>query len=267
MIIDGRAISREILEAVRNELQENGDTAIVLRAIAVAPDAATQSYVRIKRKAAEAAGMALEVVELPETATADECVAAIEAPGADAVIVQLPLPPHVDEARVLAAIPPELDADALSPAARAQGGSALVPPVAGAVEEILVRGGVEVPGARAVVIGKGKLVGAPVAERLTALGARVSSFDEHDFDPSVLADAQIIVSGAGVPGLIQPDMLRSGVALVDAGTSEQGGALAGDADPACAEVAGLYTPVPGGVGPVTVACLLRNVAELRKRRV
>lgn len=265
MIIDGRAISRELLETVREETR--GGAATVLRAITVAPDAATQSYLRIKKRAAETAGMTLEVVELPETATSEECIAAIIALGADAVIVQLPLPPSIDEARVLAAISPELDADVLSPAARVQGTSALVPPVAAAVEEILARGGVEVPGAIAVVIGKGKLVGAPVAERLTALGAHVSSYDEHDFDPAALASAQIIVSGAGVPGLIRPEMLSPGVALIDAGTSEQGGALVGDADPACKEVAGLFTPVPGGVGPITVACLLRNAAELRKRRV
>ncbi len=264
MIIDGRAISKEVLEEVRAHLAGP----CTVRAVTVAPDAATRSYLRIKMKAAEAAGMTLDVAELEPGATTEECIAAVEAPGADAVIVQLPLPAHIDEARALAAIPPEFDADVLSPAARAPGSAgALVPPVAAAVEEILARGGVEASGARAVVIGKGRLVGAPVAERLAALGASVSSYDEHDFDPAALMAAQIIVSGAGVPGLIRPEMLCSGVALIDAGTSEQGGALVGDADPACAAVAGLFTPVPGGIGPVTVACLLRNAAELRKRRV
>lgn len=257
MIIDGKQVGREILESVRAQ-----GTPARVRAISVAPDAATQSYLRIKRRAAEAAGMELEAVDLPDTATEEDVRAAIAAPGADAIIVQLPLPAHIDTDRVLAAIPVGKDADVLSPEARER--ELVVPPVAAAVEEALVRGSIAVPGAHAAVIGKGRLVGMPVAERLEALGATVAAYDEHTFTPDALKDADIVVSGAGVPGLVRPDMVKEDAALIDAGTSEQGGAIVGDIDPAAALHARLYTPVPGGIGPITVACLMRNVAQLVK---
>jgi methylenetetrahydrofolate dehydrogenase (NADP+)/methenyltetrahydrofolate cyclohydrolase len=267
MIIDGRAISRELLAHIREE-----GVGGIVRAITVAPTAATRSYLRIKERAAQDAGMQLDVVQLPDDATTDDVLAAIDAPAADAVIVQLPLPAGIDTERVLAAIPIEKDADVLSPAARARSNEkdAFVAPVAAAVDEILVRAGVSPEGKHVAVIGKGRLVGEPVAARLAAQGAHVTSYDEHDFSPSSLADADIIVAGSGVPHLVKPEMIKDGVVLIDAGTSEQptdsGTALVGDIDPACAERASVYTPVPGGVGPITVACLFRTVAALVKLR-
>jgi len=268
MIIDGRAISRQLLAHIR----ERGLGELVVRAITVAPTAATRSYLHIKERAAQDAGMKLDVLQLPDEATTEDALAAVALPGADAIIVQLPLPPAIDTERVLAAIPLEKDADVLSPAARARMNEkdALVPPVAAAVDEILARGGVSPEGKRAAVVGKGKLVGEPVVARLAAQGAHVVSYDEHDFSPSALVDADIIVAGSGVPHLVKPNMVKEGVVLIDAGTSEQptnsGTALVGDIDPACAERANLYTPVPGGVGPITVACLFRNAATLAELR-
>lgn len=253
MTIDGRAISKEILEGVRNA----GCDAHV-RAVAVAPNAATRSYLRIKRRAAEAAGMTLEVVELPAAARAEEVVAAIQAPGADAVIVQLPLPTSLDTAEILEYIPALKDADALSRCAL------VLPPVGLAVQEVMQRAQVDVRGKLAVVIGKGRLVGQPVKSYLGHMGATVSVFDEDDFAPYVLSDADIIVSGAGVPHLVKPEMVKEGVVLIDAGTSEQGGTIVGDIDPACAAKASVYTPVPGGIGPIAVAMLFRNVLSLRQ---
>ncbi len=262
MIIDGRTISAELLEDIR--VSTSG--ACVVRAITVSPTPATVSYLKIKQKAAAAAGMQLEVRELSPEASNDEVIAAILEKGADAVIVQLPLPSHLDEALILESIPVDKDADVLSKAARSQG--LLVPPVAGAVDEILSRADVHPEGKRVVVIGKGRLVGAPVAERLAKRGAHVNSYDKDTFVPSVLKDAEIIIAGAGIPHLITPEMLTQGVVLIDAATSEQvtehGSALVGDIDPACEPISRVYTPVPGGVGPVTVACLFRNVAQLRK---
>lgn len=264
MIVDGRAIAQDILDTVRGTLD---GTPLLMRAIVMEPTGATQSYLRAKARAAEAAGIAFEAVTLPDNARTEEVIEAARAPGADAVIVQLPLPPHINTEAVLAAIPLQVDADALSPAARAAG--VPVPPVAAAVEEILARSGVAVAGARAAVIGKGRLVGEPVATRLAALGASVESFDDRTFDPSALAAADIIVSGAGVAHLVTSDMIKDGAALIDAGTSEApaadaaGARILGDIDPAAAAKASVYTPVPGGVGPVTVACLMRNAAQLR----
>jgi len=267
MIIDGGAIAQETLEQVK-EVVSGFDTPLGMRAVVVEPTRTTASYVRAKARAAEAAAITFEVVELPVDASTEEVVAAVRVPGVDSIIVQLPLPAHIDTETVLAAIPPEADADALTATARASGFP--VAPVAAAVEEILVRSGVVVSGARAVVVGKGRLVGEPVALRLAELGASVTSLDEQTFDASALANADIIVSGAGVPHLIRPDMVKEGVVLIDAGTSEAPGnapgeesRIVGDIDPACATRAAVYTPVPGGVGPVAVACLMRNAAQLR----
>lgn len=262
MIIDGPAMAQDILENVRQMM--NGQP-LVMRAVVVAPTAATASYLRAKARAAETAGITFDPVELSEETTTEEVVEAVRAPGADAVIVQLPLPSHINTETVLAAIPQNADADALTPPARAAG--VPVPPVAAAVEEILMRSGILVTDARAVVVGKGRLVGAPVARHLAALGASVTSYDISDFVPSALAQADIIVSGAGVPHLIEPAMVKEGAVLIDAGTSEAAGALVGDIDPAAAEKAALYTPVPGGVGPLTVACLMRNAAQLRAQNI
>lgn len=259
MIIDGRAMAQAILADARK--MTDGRTApLVMRAITVSPTVATQSYLRAKARAAETAGITFEVIELPADATTVEVIEAVDAAGADAVIAQLPLPAGIDTDAVLAAIPAGKDADALTSVARASG--IPVPPVAAAVEEVLVRSGIEAAGKRAVVIGKGRLVGAPVSLRLAALGAHVESFDIDTFTPSVLATADIIVSGAGVAHLVTPDMVKESVVLIDAGTSEANGALAGDIDPSCALKASVYTPVPGGIGPLTVACLMRNAAAL-----
>lgn len=260
MIIDGRAIAQDILAGVKGTT-DGLDAPIIMRVITVSPNGPTQSYLRTKARAAETAGIAFEVVELSGEAMTTDAVEAVSAAGADAVIVQLPLPAGIDTTVVLAAIRPEKDADALTSAARTTG--APVPPVAAAVEEILIREGVEVAGKNVVVIGKGWLVGEPVAARLAALGAHVESHDTTTFTPGVLSNADIIVSGAGVPHLVKPDMVKDGVVLIDAGTSEANGTIAGDIDPACAPKARLYTPVPGGVGPIAVACLMRNAVQLR----
>jgi methylenetetrahydrofolate dehydrogenase (NADP+)/methenyltetrahydrofolate cyclohydrolase len=259
MIVDGKQIATEILNTTKEKVASLGRVAVV-RAITVSPNAATESYLRIKSARAADAGMNLEVVKLPDIATTEEVVASVVASGADAVIVQLPLPKGVDTQTVLEAIPAEKDADVLSHAARTA--LTVLPPVADAVREILTRAGVDPRGKNVVVVGKGWLVGDPVAAWLTKSGARVSVMTKESSDFSILKSADIVVSGAGVPHLIKPEMLRQGVVLIDAGTSESDGALAGDADPACAEVASVFTPVPGGVGPIAVACLFRNVLRL-----
>ena len=268
MIIDGRALARDILAESKALVASLGRTPVV-RAVAVAPGTVTESYLRVKNARAADAGMRLDVVRLLHDATTDDVLAALAAPGADAVIVQLPLPDHIDQDRVFAGIPLEKDADVLSPAAREafaqDAADALIPPVADAVAAILSKGGVAPDGAQAAVVGKGYLVGAPVATYLRLHGAHVTVLDKASFAPDALLDADIVISGAGAPHLITPDLVKEGAALIDAGTSEQAGAVVGDIDPACAEKAGLFTPVPGGVGPVAVACLYRNAAKLAAR--
>jgi methylenetetrahydrofolate dehydrogenase (NADP+)/methenyltetrahydrofolate cyclohydrolase len=267
MIVDGRAVASEILAFVREDLPRTA----VVRAIAVSPTPATESYLSIKAARAQEAGMRLDVVRLPETVTDLDVIEAVERAGCDAVIVQLPLPEHLDTKRILDSIPWRLDADVLSANAYARFSldepEALLPPVVAAVSEILVRAGVFAGGRSAAVVGQGRLVGEPVTRWLMNEGAEVAVMTRESGEEGLqlLKEASIVVSGAGSPGLIRPEHLAEGVVLIDAGTSESGGAIVGDADPACAQIASVFTPVPGGVGPVAVACLFRNVSILVNR--
>ena len=227
------------------------------------------SFVRIKEKAALRLGVELVREELRGGAATAETVAAVHALAAktDGIIVQLPLPQHISVEEVLAAIPPEKDVDGISAAPIVR------PPVAEAVKEILESANVEVNGKNAVVVGAGRLVGKPCASLLTELGATVRVLTHAD-SLDVLKYADIIVLGAGEPGLVKPEHLKKSVVLIDAGTSDlpaaPGGAaqagtgrkIVGDADPACAEIASVFTPVPGGVGPIAVAMIFKNLFEL-----
>ncbi|MEJ0053583.1 MAG: bifunctional 5,10-methylenetetrahydrofolate dehydrogenase/5,10-methenyltetrahydrofolate cyclohydrolase [bacterium] len=266
MILDGKRLAADILSRARARSEQLGRMP-TLRVVACGGNAATASYLKIKEKRAAEAGIGMIVQTLPETATTTELIAAVTAATEDALIVQLPLPATVDTQAVLDAIPVEKDADVLSSAARARfergEDGALLPPVVGAVAEI-VRG-VSIAGKKAVVIGNGWLVGAPVATWLNRQGADVSIATIETAPEELarmLSGADIIVAGAGSAGLVKPEIIKEGVILIDAGTSESGGVIRGDADPAGAEKCSLFTPVPGGVGPVAVAKLFENVIEL-----
>ncbi len=265
MILDGRALAKAILAQVKARAAVLPSAPRIV-AIVTSETPATKSYLSIKEKRAADAGCALDTVRLSEDASTESLIAAVLAAHADAIIVQLPLPESVVEADVCNAIPPSKDADVLSATARAafeNTDGALLPPVVGAVRKILEFGNVNIAGKRAVVIGAGFLVGAPVAKWLARQGAAVEVVTKESGDLSAtLRAADIVVSGAGAPHLITPDLLKEGVVLIDAGTSESGGAIVGDADPACAEKCALFTPVPGGVGPVAVAKLFENVVVL-----
>jgi len=259
MIVDGRAIAEDIYEGLKREVHALG-RAPVLSIITCSPNFETKKYLELKRKKAAAIGIETALMELAVDCSTDDARRAAEgaASTADGVIVQLPFPSGVDIASVLAAVPTSCDVDALNPET-----TAVHSPVVAACEELLMRGGVAVKGTSAVVVGQGRLVGIPVAKWLEAEGACVTVYSEKSaVDTSVLQAADIIISGAGDPGFLKPDMIKEGVVIIDAGTSEEGGELRGDADPACAKKAALFTPVPGGVGPVTVAMLLKNVVKL-----
>lgn len=263
MIVDGRAIAEELLIETRMRVDAHALTPR-FAAITVAPSAATESYLRIKHRLAERAGISMEVVAMDEASTTEDLINVIQRDTHDAVIVQLPLPSHIDTEAVLAALPTEKDADVLSPAARTNG--LLIHPIPQAIQAILEKTGVSVSGKRAVVIGKGWLVGEPVREWLTAQGAEVTAISRESGDLSACLEADIVVAGAGVPGLVTPEVIQEGAVVLDVGTSELGGSIRGDVAPEVSEKASVFTPVPGGVGPVAVACLMRNVVELAKQR-
>jgi len=182
----------------------------------------------------------------------------------DGMIVQLPLPDSVDLNAGRSEVPAEQDVDSISP--RHSRVHRVDAPVARAVGEILDRSNVNAAGKSAVVIGAGRLVGAPVAGLLKHRGASVTVVTEGGGSMDDLKNADIVVSGAGEPGLVKPEMLKKDVVLIDAGTSESSGRVVGDAEPECADVASVFTPVPGGVGPIAVAMIFKNLFDLVELR-
>ncbi len=235
MILDGRHIADEIVSGLGDTLR-----GMTLGIVMNAGDPATRSFVKIKTRVAERLGVVVK-----EYTPADSAAAVAEC---DAVVVQLPIE---GADALLAQVPHTKDVDNYP-----------VAPVAAAVAEILARTNVDPNNKKVVVVGEGKLVGAPVAQLLRAMGANVSVVTLEQGSLDELKDADIVVSGAGSPGLIRPETLKQGVVLIDAGTSESAGKLAGDCDPRCAEVARVFTPVPGGVGPIAVAMLFKNLLTL-----
>jgi methylenetetrahydrofolate dehydrogenase (NADP+) / methenyltetrahydrofolate cyclohydrolase len=250
MIIDGKEIAEGVYARLPN-------IPLQLGILVGEKNPVIDSFVRIKEKAAQKLGIVLVREELQENASTGDAIAAVLnlASRTNGIIVQLPLPSYIDVEKVLAAIPPEKDVDGISLAPLVR------PPVAGAVKEILEQNHIDVKGKSAVVVGSGRLVGRPSVDVLRECEANVAVIERGD-SLDALKDADVVVLGAGQPGLVQPENLKNGVVLIDAGTSEAGGKVKGDADPACAEIAALFTPVPGGVGPIAVAMIFKNLFEL-----
>jgi methylenetetrahydrofolate dehydrogenase (NADP+) / methenyltetrahydrofolate cyclohydrolase len=264
MMVDGRQIAEDILAATK-EVVDTLPRQPQLLAFTCAPNFETRRYLALKKRKAAEIGIEVEVKELPETITTAEVVEGIieATKHTDAIVVQLPFPLHIDVEEILAAIPEAKDPDGFG---YVNGTAFCVPPVAGAVAEIADRYGITFAQKTVVVLGHGRLVGQPVAQLLRNLGANVTVLTEQDGDPTKqLRHADVIVSGIGKPHFITSDMVKPGVDIFDAGTSEDGGLMVGDVDPAVASITALFTPVPGGIGPITVAILLRNVVSLMTR--
>jgi len=271
MIVNGKEIAENVLEKVRKDVSKMA-CAPKLRVVFAGNHPAIEMFVRIKERRAGEAGIVFNLVRLQESVSTEDLIDALSDGTEDAIVVQLPLPEQVDTAKVLNSIPSEKDADVLSHSAYTlfteNSTKALLPPVAFAVREVLDTHSVLLAGKRAVVVGDGILVGKPVARFLSESGAvvevitNISGSLEHS-----LPLADIIVSGAGSPRLITPDLISDGVVLIDAGSSELKGVIEGDIDPSCTLKASLITPVPGGIGPITIAGLLQNVLTLAMRRV
>jgi methylenetetrahydrofolate dehydrogenase (NADP+)/methenyltetrahydrofolate cyclohydrolase len=217
--------------------------------------------VALKKKFGEAVGVDVRVMEYDKEITEEELAEQVQRlsddSGIHGVVVQLPLPKHISAEKILNLVPVRKDVDALNADA------SVLSPVVGAIKEIFERNNVDLNNKKIVIVGKGKLVGMPTAIWLAQEGYEVEMLDKKNSNlQSELKEMDVIISGAGVPGLITPDMLKPGAVLIDAGTTESAGKLAGDADPACADKCSLFTPVPGGVGSVTVAVIFKNLSSL-----
>ncbi len=266
MIIDGRAVADDLYAQLRVR-RDVLRTAPRLGIIVAGVNPVIEQFVRIKTRAAGNLDVEVMRVDLPESATTEALIQAVRdlAAKTDALIVQLPLPRGIDTNAVLSEIPHGKDVDVINPRHSGEF-SPIEAPVALAVVELLRRGGVDPRGQRAVVIGAGRLVGAPSAELLKKLGAEVSMFTLEEGSIEDLKDADIVVCGAGNPGFVKPEHIKEGVAIIDAGASESEGVIRGDADPACAEKASVFSPVPGGVGPVAVAMIFKNLFDLIEQK-
>lgn len=267
MVINGNNIAEEIKDLLREKIVARGKSP-VLSIVSAGEEPATRKFIAVKKRFADNVGIPVHEHNYGVSVHTEELINCIaeHAGESDGIIVQLPLLASVEVQGVLDAIPEQHDVDVLSTTAFEKfkaGMFPVLPPVVAAMEEILIRSDVVPQGKKAVVIGAGRLVGAPAALWLRNQGASVDVVDETTQDiPSRIRTADIIVSGAGSPGMVTPDMVREGVVILDAGTSEAEGKLAGDVAPECALKARVFTPVPGGIGPITVAKVFENLLTL-----
>jgi len=271
-VIDGRAVAAKVRERVTGEVAELRERGVIpgLATVLVGEDPASRVYVRMKRKACEEVGIASTHHELSGDVPEAELQDLLEGLGADpavsGILLQLPLPEHLDALQMTALIPPEKDVDGLTPLSAgllAHGRDSLVPCTPAGVMELLHEAGTELEGAQAVVLGRSQLVGKPVAALLLAANATVTHCHSRTRDlPAVCREADVLIAAVGRPGTVTADMVREGAVVIDVGTNRTEDGLVGDVDfVPVAERAGAITPVPGGVGPMTIAMLLSNTAK------
>jgi methylenetetrahydrofolate dehydrogenase (NADP+) / methenyltetrahydrofolate cyclohydrolase len=270
--MDGKALAAKVRARVAEEARTLG--ALQLATILVGDDPASELYIRHKHAAAEEVGIEPVDIRLPADTTQGDVLERIrrlnDADEIDGVLVQTPLPDHLDEAELQAAVAPVKDVDGLHPlnvGLLHLGRPALVPATPLGVIALLVEYGIRLEGARAVVIGRSQIVGRPLAQLLTHANATVTVCHSRTVELARhTLDADVLVAAVGVPGMITADLVRQGAAVVDVGITRTDAGLVGDVDPGAADVAALLTPVPGGVGPMTIACLLENTIRAARYR-
>jgi len=271
-LMDGTALAAKVRARVQEEVAELGE--LGLATVLVGDDPASQIYIRLKHKAAEEVGIRPIDRRLP-AATPEEDVLELvaelnEDDEVDGILVQTPLPDHIDEGRVMRALDPIKDVDGLHPFNAGQlffGRQTLVGATPVGIMELLDEYRVPVAGARAVVVGRSLIVGRPVSMLLLHENATVTICHSRTEDLAAhTRAADILVAAVGSPGLITAEMVKPGAAVIDVGITRTERGLLGDVDPGVAEVAGFLTPVPGGVGPMTIAALLGNTVRAARFR-
>ena len=271
-LMEGRPLAERIRANVAAEVEELGE--IGLATVQVGEDEASTIYLRLKHKAAAEVEIGSVDHKLPHTMSEDEVLAIVAELNADdsidGILVQLPLPDHVDEARVIAAVDPVKDVDGFHPFNAGQlylGRPTHVPATPLGVLALLAEYRIPLDGARAVVVGRSTIVGKPVAHLLLQAHSTVTICHSHTDDLARhTLDADVLVVAAGVPEVVSADMVKSGSAVVDVGINRTEAGLVGDVDPDAAARAAFLTPVPGGVGPMTIAMLLQNTVRAARYR-
>ncbi|MGH9351088.1 MAG: bifunctional 5,10-methylenetetrahydrofolate dehydrogenase/5,10-methenyltetrahydrofolate cyclohydrolase [Terriglobia bacterium] len=299
-ILNGNLIAASIKTDLTSEIDEMKSRGIVpgLAAVLVGENPASQIYVRSKVKTCEALGLYSDLIKLPAAASTDEILHLVRSLNArneiDGILVQLPLPPQVDAKKVLLAIDPAKDVDGLHPLSAGNlmsGRPGMVPCTPEGIIQILDSSGIPIAGSRAVVIGRSDMVGKPVALLLLHRNATVTVCHSQTVNlPAVAREADILVAAIGKPALVTWDFIKEGATVIDVGTTRltkpeevravfreplepleqlaaKGAVLVGDVQPEDArEKAGAYTPVPGGVGPLTIAMLMSNTVRAARLR-
>ena len=278
-VIDGKAVAAAVRERVKVDVaayeQEAGRTP-ALATVLVGEDPASEIYVRNKRRSCEEVGMRSVHHGLEAGIKQEELLDLVRALGedddVDGILVQLPLPAHLDSDAVVQALDPGKDVDGLTPVNAgllAHGTPGLVPCTPAGVMELLAHEGVELEGAEAVVVGRSKLVGVPVARLLLQANATVTICHSRTHDlAEVCRRADVLIAAVGRDRMVKGDWVKPGATVIDVGINRSDDGLHGDVDfDAAVEVAGAITPVPGGVGPMTIACLLRNTLQAARMAV
>ncbi|HHV62679.1 MAG TPA: bifunctional methylenetetrahydrofolate dehydrogenase/methenyltetrahydrofolate cyclohydrolase FolD [Firmicutes bacterium] len=277
-IIDGKAVAREIQERLAEEVvQLKNERGITpgLAVVLVGNDPASRVYVNNKKKMCEKLGIYSEEHLLDESTSQDTLLALIRDlnsnPRIHGILVQLPLPGHLDEKAVLEAVSPDKDVDGFHPMNVGRlmvGEPGFVPCTPAGIMELIKHTGVGLKGKRAVVIGRSNIVGKPVALLLLAEHATVTICHSRTVDlPGVAREADVLVVAVGKPKLVNKEFIKPGAVVIDVGVNRVQTGLVGDVDfDSASEVAGYITPVPGGVGPMTIIMLMRNTIEAARRK-
>jgi len=271
-MMDGRALAARVREELKAEIADYGD--VRLATVLVGDDPASQIYIRLKHKHAGEVGIQAIDKRLPQDTSEEDVLELVEElnddDSVDGILVQTPLPPQIDEDRVMRALDPMKDVDGLHPYNAGQlffGHQTLVGATPVGVMRLLAEYKIPIAGARAVVVGRSLIVGRPLSMLLLHANATVTICHSRTDDLARhTLDADILVAAVGQLGLITADMVKTGAAVIDVGMNRTDEGLFGDVDPGVADVAAFFTPVPGGVGPMTIACLLENALKAARYR-
>lgn len=273
-LIDGKALGAKVREEVAASVAELGH--VGLATVLVGDDPASHIYIDLKQKAATQAGMEARDLKLPADTSEEELLATIAEvnsdDGIDGLLVQLPLPDHIDETRVIEAIAPGKDVDGIHPVNAGRlylGRPTLVPGTPLGIMRMLDEYEIPLEGANAVVVGRSAIVGKPMAHLLLQRNATVTICHSRTRDlQRHTLDADVLVAAVGRTHLVSPDMVREGATVIDVGMNrdESSRKVLGDVDPAALERAAYMTPVPGGVGPMTIAMVLQNTVTAGRLR-
>ena len=271
-LMKGKPLAERIRAEVAEEVKAIGHIGLVT--VLVGDDPASDVYIRLKHKAATEAGFDATDLRLPAETSEADLLAKLDELNAsddvDAILVQLPLPKHIDEARIIRAVTPSKDVDGFHPLNAGElylGRPAIVSATPLGVMALLAEHNIELDGAHAVVIGRSAIVGKPVMNLLQQANATVTLCHSHTKDLAQhTLEADILVAAVGVPALVAADMVKERSVVIDVGMNRTEAGLVGDVDPGALERAAFMTPVPGGVGPMTIACLLQNAVRCARYR-